>query len=223
MRSVRMAHLAIVGSHSTNGVSELHSELLRTQLMPDFAAIFPERFNNKTNGVTPRRWLLVANPRAGDAHHRRPSATAGSPISNSCGSLAPLAQDAGLSRVVPGGEAPGQGALRGLAGRDDGRLRRSRHAVRLPHQAHSTSTSGSSSTCCTSSCSPSASRANPALPMPRRTFFFAGKAAPAYHGRQADHQAHQQRGGPHRRPIRRCATGSRSCFCPTTASAWPSA
>jgi starch phosphorylase len=62
VRSVRMAHLAIVGSHSTNGVSELHSELVRTRLVPDFAAYFPERFNNKTNGVTPRRWLMHANP-----------------------------------------------------------------------------------------------------------------------------------------------------------------
>jgi glycogen phosphorylase len=61
-RSVRMAHLAILGSHSTNGVSELHSELVRTRLVPDFAEMFPERFNNKTNGVTPRRWLLIANP-----------------------------------------------------------------------------------------------------------------------------------------------------------------
>jgi starch phosphorylase len=62
VRSVRMAHLAIVGSHSTNGVSELHSTLVRTNLVPHFAALYPERFNNKTNGVTPRRWLLMANP-----------------------------------------------------------------------------------------------------------------------------------------------------------------
>ncbi|HEY5909534.1 MAG TPA: glycogen/starch/alpha-glucan phosphorylase [Verrucomicrobiae bacterium] len=61
-RQVRMAHLAIVGSHSTNGVAALHSELVKKQLVPDFAAMFPERFNNKTNGVTPRRWLLLANP-----------------------------------------------------------------------------------------------------------------------------------------------------------------
>src|SRR4029453_12826287 len=62
IKHVRMAHLAIVGTHSTNGVAEIHSELLRTRVVPDFAALFPERFNNKTNGVTPRRWLLVANP-----------------------------------------------------------------------------------------------------------------------------------------------------------------
>jgi len=61
-RKVRMANLAIVGTHSTNGVAAIHSELLRTKTVPDFAELFPERFTNKTNGVTPRRWLLLANP-----------------------------------------------------------------------------------------------------------------------------------------------------------------
>ena len=59
---VRMANLAIAGSHSTNGVAAIHSELLRTTTVRDLAELFPERFNNKTNGVTPRRWLLLANP-----------------------------------------------------------------------------------------------------------------------------------------------------------------
>src|SRR5580658_4386581 len=59
---VRMANLAIVGSHSTNGVAAIHSELLRKTTVKDLAEMFPERFNNKTNGVTPRRWLLLANP-----------------------------------------------------------------------------------------------------------------------------------------------------------------
>jgi glycogen phosphorylase len=61
-RKVRMASLAIVGSHSTNGVAAIHSGLLRTRVAADFAEMFPERFNNKTNGITPRRWLLQANP-----------------------------------------------------------------------------------------------------------------------------------------------------------------
>jgi len=59
---VRMANLAIVGSHSTNGVAAIHSNLLRTMTVRDLAEAFPERFNNKTNGVTPRRWLKLANP-----------------------------------------------------------------------------------------------------------------------------------------------------------------
>jgi glycogen phosphorylase len=57
-----MAHLAVVGSHSTNGVAAIHSELLRTRVLRDLAEVFPNRFNNKTNGVTPRRWLQQANP-----------------------------------------------------------------------------------------------------------------------------------------------------------------
>jgi starch phosphorylase len=62
-KQVRMAHLAMVGSHSVNGVSALHSKLVQTSLVPDFYQLWPERFNNKTNGVTQRRWLLSANPR----------------------------------------------------------------------------------------------------------------------------------------------------------------
>jgi glycogen phosphorylase len=61
-KHVRMANLAIVGSHSTNGVAAIHSDLLRTTTVKDLAELFPERFSNKTNGVTPRRWLLVSNP-----------------------------------------------------------------------------------------------------------------------------------------------------------------
>ncbi|MBN1204878.1 MAG: glycogen/starch/alpha-glucan phosphorylase [Myxococcaceae bacterium] len=62
-KKIRMAHLAVVGSHSVNGVAALHTDLLRRDVLPDFAAMFPERFNNKTNGVTPRRWLAWCNPR----------------------------------------------------------------------------------------------------------------------------------------------------------------
>ena len=61
-KSIRMAHLAMVGSHSTNGVAAIHSGLLTRTVVPDFAALFPTRFNNKTNGVTQRRFLLLANP-----------------------------------------------------------------------------------------------------------------------------------------------------------------
>lgn len=61
-KMVRMANLAIVGTHSTNGVAAIHSELLKTSMFPEFNMIFPERFNNKTNGITQRRWLLDSNP-----------------------------------------------------------------------------------------------------------------------------------------------------------------
>lgn len=58
---VHMAHLAIIGSHSTNGVAKLHSDLLRTVVLKDFSMLYPERFNNKTNGIAQRRWLQLAN------------------------------------------------------------------------------------------------------------------------------------------------------------------
>jgi starch phosphorylase len=61
-RKIRMANLAIVGSHSTNGVAAIHSQLLRTMTVKDLAELYPQRFSNKTNGVTPRRWLLMSNP-----------------------------------------------------------------------------------------------------------------------------------------------------------------
>src|SRR5262249_3260731 len=62
IKKVRMANLAIVGSHSTNGVAALHTEVLKKTVVPDSAALFPEPFNNKPNGVTQRRFLLLANP-----------------------------------------------------------------------------------------------------------------------------------------------------------------
>jgi glycogen phosphorylase len=62
-RYVRMAHLACVGSHTVNGVAELHSELLKQEVLKDFYELWPQRFGNKTNGVTPRRWMVLSNPR----------------------------------------------------------------------------------------------------------------------------------------------------------------
>ncbi|MBI3097161.1 MAG: glycogen/starch/alpha-glucan phosphorylase, partial [Planctomycetes bacterium] len=65
-RKVRMANLAVVGSHSVNGVAALHTELLKKNVLPDFAEMYPGRFNNKTNGITPRRWLSLSNPDLAD-------------------------------------------------------------------------------------------------------------------------------------------------------------
>ncbi|HEU4589577.1 MAG TPA: glycogen/starch/alpha-glucan family phosphorylase, partial [Steroidobacteraceae bacterium] len=70
-RYVRMAHLASVGSHAINGVAALHSELLKSDVLRDFAELWPEKFSNKTNGVTPRRWMVLSNPRLSECISQR--------------------------------------------------------------------------------------------------------------------------------------------------------
>ena len=178
-RKIRMANLAIVGSHSTNGVAAIHSELLRTTTVKDLAEMFPERFNNKTNGVTPRRWLLLANP----ALARTITEAIGDGWITDLGQLrqlAPLADDAGFRDDVPQGQARGQVAVRRLAEGDGRAHGRSGRPSSIARSSASTNTSGSCSTRCGSSCSTTGCARTRRSTMPPRTFFFAGKAAPAY-------------------------------------------
>jgi starch phosphorylase len=178
-RHVRMANLAIVGTHSTNGVAQLHSDLLRTRVVADFAQVFPERFNNKTNGVTPRRWLLMANPDLAAL------------ITESIGNawvtdlselrrLLPLAEDAAFrSRFLQTKKLAKErfsAWLQATSGLTvdpqsifDSQIKRiheykrqllnALHVIVLYNRL----------------------RANSSIDLPPRTFFFAGKAAPAYH------------------------------------------
>jgi starch phosphorylase len=175
---VRMANLAIVGTHSTNGVAQIHSDLLRTRVVGDFAEMFPQRFNNKTNGVTPRRWLLTANPE-----------------------LAQL-----ITRVVGEGWATDLEKLRGLLPQAEKKVFRDRflqakQAAKQRFADWLKVTSGQvvdPNTIFDSQIKRiheykrqllnilhvivlyNRLRADPGLTVPARTFFFAGKAAPAY-------------------------------------------
>jgi len=178
-KKVRMAHLAIVGSHSTNGVAAIHSELLKKTVVPDFAELFPERFNNKTNGVTQRRFLLLANPPLAQV------------ITDAIGDgwiadlgqlekLKPLADDKAFRSAVRKAKREAKtrfaGWLKSATGQVvdpegifDTQIKRiheykrqllnALHIVVLYNRL----------------------RANPKLNVPPRTFFFGGKAAPAYH------------------------------------------
>ena len=134
-RKIRMANLAIVGSHSTNGVAAIHSELLRTMTVKDLAEMFPERFNNKTNGVTPRRWLLAGESRAVRRHHRRDRRRLDH-RPREIEQAQAVRRRPGLPGRIPQGQAAGQGAVRRLAQSDFGPERRSGHHLRLPGQAH---------------------------------------------------------------------------------------
>ncbi|VTR95345.1 maltodextrin phosphorylase : Alpha-1,4 glucan phosphorylase OS=Azospirillum brasilense Sp245 GN=glgP PE=3 SV=1: Phosphorylase [Gemmata massiliana] len=177
-RNVRMAHLAIVGTHSTNGVAAIHSELLRTRTVKDLAEMFPERFGNKTNGITPRRWLHLCNPALATL------------ITDAIGdgwvtdlsklrALAPLAEDptlrAKFRRAKETAKERFTSWLQTTTGQVvnpvsifDCQIKRIHeykrqllmvlHIVVLYNRL----------------------RADPTLPIPPRTFFFAGKAAPAY-------------------------------------------
>jgi starch phosphorylase len=175
---VRMANLSIVGTHSTNGVAQIHSHLLRTRVVPDFAELFPERFNNKTNGVTPRRWLLLANPDLS----KLVTEAIGDGWTKDLGQLRqllPLATDAEFRNRLRQSKLTAKeqfaiwlkattGTVVDLHSIFDSQIKRIHeykrqllnvlHIVVLYNRL----------------------RANPELTMPPRTFFFAGKAAPAY-------------------------------------------
>ena len=178
-RKIRMANLAIVGSHSTNGVAAIHSGLLRTTTVKDLAELFPERFNNKTNGVTPRRWLLQANPALAQV------------ITEAIGDgwvtdltqlslLKPLAGDRALHQDFRKAKREAELQFADWLKKTSGQIvdpetifdcqvkriheykRQLLNVLRIVALYNRL-------------------RANPDLDAPPRTFFFAGKAAPAYH------------------------------------------
>jgi starch phosphorylase len=178
-RKIRMANLAIVGSHSTNGVAAIHSGLLRTVTVKDLAEMYPERFNNKTNGVTPRRWLLLANP----ALSRTITEAIGDDWVTDLGQLSnlkPLADDKAFRSVFHKANREAKSAFADWLKSTSGQIvdpdtifdcqikriheykRQLLNALRIVVLYDRL-------------------RDNPGLEIPPRTFFFSGKAAPAYH------------------------------------------
>jgi glycogen phosphorylase len=177
-KHVRMANLAIVGSHSTNGVAAIHSHLLRTVTVKDLADLFPQRFSNKTNGVTPRRWLLMSNPMLS----RTITDTIGDGWMTDLGQLRkldPLADDRALRSDFLKAKREAKLEFAHWLKRTTGETidadsifdcqikriheykRQLLNALRIVVLYNRL-------------------RENPSLDMPPRTFFFSGKAAPAY-------------------------------------------
>jgi glycogen phosphorylase len=178
VRKVRMANLAIVGSHSTNGVAAIHSMLLKATTVKDLAEIFPERFNNKTNGVTPRRWLRLCNPPLARAIS---GAIGDAWITdlNELSRLKPLADDAGFRDAVLKAQHECKmqfcswlktvyGLTVDPATIFDSQVKRIHEYKRQLLNALRVVVLYNRL------------RENPNLGMQPRTFFFAGKAAPAY-------------------------------------------
>src|SRR6266542_285898 len=177
-RKVRMANLAIVGSHSTNGVAAVHSELLRTTTVKDLAEMFPERFSNKTNGVTPRRWLLEANPGLSIAITEAIGdkwITDLSQLSN----LKSLAGDAGLQETFHNAKREAKVSFANWLKTTSGQIVDPDTIfdcqIKRIHEYKRQLLNALRIIVCYNRM-----RENPNLDVVPRTFFFAGKAAPAY-------------------------------------------
>jgi len=177
-KHVRMANLAIVGSHSTNGVAAIHSALLRSTTVKDLAEMFPERFSNKTNGVTPRRWLLVANP----ALARAITEAIGTGWITDLGELArlkPLADDKGFREAFRAAKRAAKSTfaewLRSTSGQTVDPATMFDSQVKRIHEYKRQLLNALRIVVLYNRL-----RENPNLEMRPRTFFFAGKAAPAY-------------------------------------------
>ncbi len=178
-RYVRMAHLACVGSHAINGVAELHTDLLKRDVLKDFYEMWPQKFSNKTNGVTPRRWMVLANPKLSDLVSTHIGEGWVKDLSQ-LRRLEPMAEDADFRARWREIKQHNKQELAALALRQTGividpnslfdvlvkRIHEYKrqhlqvlHIVSLYH----------------------AIKSNPAMEIQPRTFIFGGKAAPGYH------------------------------------------
>jgi len=178
VRKVRMAHLAVVGSHGTNGVARIHSDLLRTRVLKDFAEMYPERFLNVTNGVTPRRWLRLANPGLA-ALITEVIGEGWETNLDRVGALSAMAADSDFRKRFRQAKRDAKARFASWLRTESGKVvdpdtifdsqikRIHEYKRQLLNVLHIVVLYNRI-------------RANPRLGIPRRTFFFAGKAAPAY-------------------------------------------
>jgi starch phosphorylase len=177
-RKIRMANLAIVGSHSTNGVAAVHSKLLRTTTVKDLAEMFPERFSNKTNGVTPRRWLLEANPGLARAITQAIGDRWITDL-NQLTNLKSLAADSGLQEAFHKSKREAKVSFANWLKTTSGQIVDPDTIfdcqVKRIHEYKRQLLNALRIIVCYNRL-----RQNPNLEMAPRTFFFAGKAAPAY-------------------------------------------
>jgi glycogen phosphorylase len=177
-RKIRMANLAIVGSHSTNGVAAVHSRLLRTTTVKDLAEMFPDRFSNKTNGVTPRRWLLEANP---ELSHAITEAIGDKWITDlsQLSRLKALSGDSGLQETFRAAKRAAKGRFANWLKATTGQVVDPQTIfdcqVKRIHEYKRQLLNALRIIVCYNRL-----RETPNLEMVPRTFFFAGKAAPAY-------------------------------------------
>jgi starch phosphorylase len=177
-RKIRMANLAIVGSHSTNGVAAVHSKLLRTTTVKDLAEMFPERFNNKTNGVTPRRWLLESNPELARTITEAIGDKWITDLSQ-LKQLKPLAGDASFQKAFHAAKRDAKTRFANWLKTTSGQIVDPNtifdcHIKRI-HEYKRQLLNALRIIVCYNRL-----RENPEMEMVPRTFFFAGKAAPAY-------------------------------------------
>ncbi|MGA2416524.1 MAG: glycogen/starch/alpha-glucan phosphorylase [Candidatus Sulfotelmatobacter sp.] len=177
-RKIRMANLAIVGSHSTNGVAAIHSKLLRTTTVKDLAEMFPDRFNNKTNGVTPRRWMLEANPQLANAITQAIGEKWITDLSQ-LRNLKPLAEDAGFREVFLAAKRDAKAQFANWVKSTSGQIV-DPHTVFDCHIKRIHEYKRQLLNALRIIVVYNRLRENPGLKVPPRTFFFAGKAAPAY-------------------------------------------
>ena len=214
---VRMAHLAAVGSHAINGVAALHTELLKQTVLRDFCAVAPEKFFNVTNGVTPRRWIVLSNPKLSALITRHIGDRWIADLENELGRIEPLADDADFRREWQAVKADNKQALAGC--HQGSHRHRGRPALALRHPGQTAAriqAAAPERAVPDHALQPAQGGSRPPRDAAHRDLRRQGRARIPH--RQADHQTDQlDRCGHQSRPAR-FPTSSKWCSCRTSTS-----